>query len=80
MDNEFKTVEQLKNKIFDVISGHEYHLVLPALTLVTASVIVQSSPETRDELALKTADKTLRESVQYARNYFEAKSIIQTAH
>lgn len=80
MENDFKTVKELENKIFDVILGHESHLVLPALTMVMASVIVQNSPEKRDELALKTADETLRESVKYARNYLKAKSIIQTAH
>lgn len=80
MENEFKTVEELKNKIFDVILGHESHLVLSAMTMVMASVMVQNNPEKRDELVLKTADKTLRESVRYARNYLEAKSIIQTSH
>jgi len=80
MENDFKTVEELKNKIFDVILGHESHLVLSAMTIVMASVMVQNNPEKRDELALKTADKTLRESVRYARNYFKAKSIIQTSH
>jgi hypothetical protein len=80
MENEFKTVEHLKNKIFDVILGYESHLALPAMTMVMASVIVQSTPPKKDELALKTADETLRESVQYARNYLKAKSIIQTSH
>ena len=80
MENDFKTVEDLKNKIFDVILGHEPHLVLPTLTMAMAFVIVQSSPEKKDELVLKTADETLRESLKYARIYLKVKSIIQTAH
>ena len=80
MENDFKTVEHLKNKIFDAILGNEPHLALPALTMVMASVIVQNSPEKKDEFSLKTADETLRESLKYARIYLKAKSIIQTAH